>query len=120
MKFVNRIALVIHPRQPLLDWICTFNADEAPSLEELRNEASLYLLDEPLEEMPQAELLAQLIDSHYRDIFANELAIWDEYGDHQPASLDRNSFDLWFDVSLSGLTFDLAKAPLMRADVEAM
>ena len=120
MKFVNRIALVIKPRQPLLDWICSFDAEEAPTLDELRNEASLYLLDEPTEEMPQAELLAQLIDAHYEDIFASELAIWDEFGDHAPAQRDRDTFQLWFDVSLSGLTFDLAKAPLMRADVDAM
>lgn len=120
MKFLNRIALIIKPRQPLLDWLHAIGAEDLPSLEELRDEASLYLVDEPTEEQPMADILNALIDAHWQKIFQNELSIWDEFGDHHPSPQDRPLFLSWFDVSLSGLTFDMASSPLMVADVDEM
>jgi|GEM_PF-1958228 len=117
MKFLNRIALVITPKQPMADWIATVD-DTPPTLIELQQEASSYLLDEPTQEQPLDLLLNQLIAEHYQAIAQNEFTVWDEYLDHAPAQFDHAQFMLWFDVKLSGLTFDLAKQQLMSADVD--
>jgi DNA-binding MurR/RpiR family transcriptional regulator len=117
MKFLNRIALVITPKQPMCDWIASFD-DAAPTLAELQQESSSYLIDEPEQEQPLDQLLEQLISEHYQNISRNEFAVWDEYLDHAPTHFDQAQFCQWFSVQLSGLTFDLAKQQLMSADVD--
>lgn len=99
-------------------WIQTVAPQEAPSFEDLMNESSCYLIDEPEMESPLNELISQLINTHYQTIWQNELTVWDEYLDHKPSIMNESEFKKWFNVTLSGLTFDLAKSPLMTASVE--
>jgi len=119
MKFLNRIALIVTPKQPMADWIASFD-ETAPTLLELQQEASSYLLDEPTQEQPLDHLLNQLVSEHYQAIAENEFKVWDEYLDHAPANFEQAQFELWFSVKLSGLTFDLAKQQLMSAAVDDM
>lgn len=99
-------------------WILTVAPQEAPSFEELMNESSCYLMDEPEQESPLDELTNQLISAHYQRIWTNELSVWDEYLDNLPTTMNEVEFKKWFNVTLSGLTFDLATSPLMTASVE--
>lgn len=117
MKLINRIALIVTPQQPLLDWITGFSDESLPSLSELQQESSTYLLDEPVQEQQLDKLLLQLTAQHYQQIWDSELAIWDENLDHRPQDFTLDHFKMWFKVSLSGLTFDLGKQKLMVADV---
>lgn len=120
MKFVNRIAIIITPRQPMHQWLTTHEFDDIPSLSELSSESSCYLVDEPAQEQPLDELLSQLLQRHGQNIWQSELGVWDEFGDNTPALKDQEQFNLWFDARISGLTFDLAKQPLMVANVNDM
>lgn len=120
MKLINRIALIITPKQPMLDWIVSFSDETAPTLAELQQESSTYLIDEPEQEQPLAQLLSQLTAEHYQQIWHSELMIWDEFLDNSPTDLSQSQFENWFNVSLSGLTFDLASQKLMVADVDTI
>lgn len=114
MKLLNRSGLSIRPRQPLIDWLQSFFDEPVPSLDELRVEATLYLIDEVIEEND----FANAIDRHWRDIFVNELQAWDEFGDHSPNPLTPELFEAWFDLDVQLIAFDLSAAPLLRASVE--
>jgi len=117
MNFVNRISLIVTPKQPMHQWISSIAQDETPSFEEISNESSCYLLDEPTQAVDIAQLKTTLIAQHYLTIWNSELSIWDEYLDAAPQNMTQESFNQWFNVSLSGLTFDLATEPLLIAPV---
>jgi len=118
MNFVNRISLIVTPKPLMHQWVVDVAADEAPTLEEMAAESSCYLLEEPQEDCDIAELTATLIEQNFLEIWQNELAVWDEYLDNVPSDMSQAQFSLWFDVKLSGLTFDLAKEPLLVAKVD--
>jgi len=99
-------------------WIEIVAPDEAPSAQELMNESSCYLLDEPEQEETLDVLISQLISANYQKIWKNELSVWDEYLDDMPSVMNETEFKNWFNVTLSGLTFDLAQSPLLTASVE--
>lgn len=120
MKLINRIALIITPKQPMLDWVASFSNETLPSLAELQQESSTYLLDEPEQEQPLDQVLAELTAKHYRQIWQSELSVWDEYLDNSPSDLSPAQFENWFEIRLSGLTFDLASQKLMVADVDSI
>ena len=120
MKLVNRISVIVTPRPALHQWLQSINIDELPSLQELQAEASCYLIEEPEQEQPLAQLLAQLITEHHQNIWQNELSFWDEFLDHAPTLENVAMFATWFEVQLSGLTFDMAKQPLMVASVDQL
>lgn len=118
MKLVNRISLIITPRLVMHQWLLDSQFENVPSFAELSQESSCYLLDEPTEEQPLDELLAQLIEKHYQSIWHSELSVWDEFGDHTPELIDSTQFNAWFEVKFSGLTFDLATQRLLVAAVD--
>ena len=113
MKLLNRSGLSIRPRQPFADWISSHTAD-APSLDELRREAMLYLINE----VEQEQDFIDAIDQHWQTIFRNELEAWDEFGDHWPTELTPELFEQWFDLDVQLMTFDLSGEPLMLANLK--
>lgn len=118
MNFVNRISLIITPKKPMHQWIVDTIKSEYPTFEELSNESSSYLFAEPTEEVDISTLKQLLIAENFQKIWTNELSVWDEFQDNSPVDMNEATFKLWFDVTLSGLTFDLAKDSLMTAPVE--
>jgi len=120
MKFVNRISLIVTPQQPMHQWLIDTKFEGVPSYSELSSESSCYLIEEPTEEQPLDELIAQLISLHSNAIWHSELSVWDEFGDDTPPLRDSEHFKQWFNIALSGLTFDLANQPLLVADVQGI
>ncbi|NVK00023.1 MAG: hypothetical protein HWE12_00655 [Oceanospirillaceae bacterium] len=113
MKLLNRSGLSIRPRQPFADWLAGHSSD-APSLDQLRQEAMLYLIDE----VEQEQDFVDAINEHWRTIFKNELEAWDEFGDHWPAELTLELFEQWFDLDIQLMTFDLSTRTLMQANLK--
>ena len=117
MNFVNRVSLIITPKEPMYQWIKSVAQEDAPSFDEISNESSCYLLDEPMQAAEISELKKALINQYFLTIWKSELSIWDEYLDKQPDSMNEDTFTQWFNVTFSGLTFDLASEPLLVAPV---
>lgn len=117
MNFVNRVSLIITPKQSMYEWIKTVAQDDAPSFEEISNESSCYLLDEPDQNVEISQLKQMLVTQYFLTIWKSELSIWDEYLDKIPENMNEETFNEWFNVCFSGLTFDIASEPLLLAPV---
>lgn len=119
MKLLNRSAFSVLPRQPFADWVSRLPLDDefnqVLSLEEHRQEGTVYLIDEVEEEAG----FVQALEAHWAAIFENELAAWDEFGDHWPEVRDQALFLSWFELKPQVLALDLSRQPLMTADLES-
>lgn len=114
MKLLNRSGLSIRPRQPFYEWLESFAPSDLPSLESIRTEATLYMIDEVEEEQD----FVVAIDKHWQAIFQNELEAWDESGQFWPDHLTPELFEAWFELDVQLMVFDLSKEPLLRASAE--
>ncbi|SEQ53906.1 hypothetical protein SAMN03080615_01909 [Amphritea atlantica] len=116
MKLINRSGFAVLPRQPFVDWASQQQDElnQPMSLDEHRAEGSVYLTEEFHSETDVSQQLAL----HYENIFANELAAWDEFGDHWPQNRTLELFLQWFDVTPQVLAVDLLQTPLMLAPLE--
>lgn len=118
MKLLNRSAFVVLPKQPFVDWTNGLNLDETEfhqnlSLEEQRQEGTVYLVDEVESE---EDFTKHLVDN-WKKIFENELSAWDEMGDDWPNALSYETFQEWFDLYPQVMALDLSQQPLMTANL---
>jgi hypothetical protein len=106
MAVLNRCAIAVAPRQPMVDWTRPFWTRE--DMEGLGEDHSLYLI--PTYDNEE-EAQDRLLDS-YGQIFAAELDLWcrDRSRWPQPRSLEL--FEAWFSVRFFPLVEDLGEEPL--------
>lgn len=120
MKLLNRAALALLPRQPFAEWVNGLPADsehdqdQDQSLEALRAEGTLYLIDEVFSEAD----FAAATQRHWRQMFENELSAWDEFADHWPADLSIELFNAWFELQPQLMAIDLSSNPLLLAPLQ--
>lgn len=117
MKLLNRTAISLIPLQPYADWVNSLpdeltEFDGIPSLEDFQAESRVYLLDEIDEDIDS--LFSD--ENTWKPILENELAAWDEFGDHW-FEITRENFGRCFAITLLPVVFDAAKEPLMRAEL---
>lgn len=111
MPTINRNAIVVTPLQPFLDWLHEIDPDNGDlTLEEIREEPSIYLFSECLNE---EEAVARL-RKFSKAIFEEELDGW--YTDRSvwPAKRDYHSFCRWFHWTYHSVIVDLASEPIER------
>jgi len=106
MAVLNRCAIAVAPRQPMVDWTRPFWTRE--DMEGLGEDHSLYLIP-----TYDSELEAQdrLLDS-YGQIFAAELDLWCRDRSRWPHPRSLELFEAWFSVRFFPLIEDLDTAPL--------
>ncbi len=112
MAVVNRCAIAVAPRRPMLDWSRPFWTRE--DMEGLGDEQSLYLLPTWDDE---GELRQQL-EERWPAIFEAELDLWCR--DHQlwPNPRDFDMFQQWFELRFFPLVEDLGGEPLRSFELE--
>lgn len=121
MKLLNRSAITLRAKEPFYTWIAALPADDEAlavpaTLEELRREGNVYLLDE----VEQEEDYRTQLQAQWQAIFENELSAWDEFGDHWPNALSEALFNDWFAVQPQVMVFDTTHSPLLVADLEQL
>jgi hypothetical protein len=121
MKLLNRSAITLLARAPFAEWIAGLPLDSElisvpTSLEELRKEGNVYLINEVDEEADFADALKH----SWEMIFKNELAAWDEFGDHWPENLSYELFVQWFERANQIMTFDVSDEVLLLAPLESL
>jgi hypothetical protein len=109
MAVLNRCAIAVAPRQPMVEWTRPFRTRE--DMEGLEDDPSLYLLPTYDNEEEAEE---RLLD-HFGRIFAAELDLWchDRSRWPQPRSLEL--FEAWFSVRFFPLVEDLGDADDLRS-----
>ncbi len=102
MKIVNRGYIIIHPKQPFIDW--ADSQDEEYELDEYF-EPNIYLIEEDFfEDEP-------VIKANFKKIFKNELnAVSDEEEIYPDITME--NFEEWFSVILGNTVFDCEKGNL--------
>ncbi len=119
MKLLNRSAITLLARAPFAQWIASLPLDEelkstVVSLDELRKEGNVYLIDEVDEEAD----FSGFLQNAWEKIFKNELAAWDEFGDHWPENLSYDLFMQWFEYGHQIMTFDVSEEVLLVAPLD--
>ncbi|MCX5969180.1 MAG: hypothetical protein NTV57_16420 [Cyanobacteria bacterium] len=103
---VNRCAVVVTPRQPMVDWTRPFWTPQEQQM--LVTESSLYLIPTYDNE---AEAIARLQSCHTA-IFAAELSLWCRDQELWPRARGFEMFLEWFSLQFHHLVEDLGLEPL--------
>jgi len=101
MYLVERDAIIIRPKKPLLDWINSIEKINI-TLKELRSDADLFLL-------PKAETkesLQRKIKENYDYFFENQLFEWYTDSELWPKNRSYKMFCEWFDIEIYKCVFD--------------
>lgn len=108
MKFINRIVVVLKPKQGYLDWMASLPDPSPvliPSLEEARTRECTSFL------VPEYDTIEQVQDF----IFKNSKAIieymceaWDTREEVWPRTRNRSMLKSWFDLEVHSELIDLA------------
>lgn len=102
MDTVNRCAIGIAPRQPLIDWSMKVSGDSRLSWS--GEDHSLYLIPSH-DTREQAEAFLRQV---YEQIFRNELQSWSLDPDTWPSPRPYALFEQWFEIRFYDLIEDLA------------
>jgi hypothetical protein len=105
---INRNALLIHARQPYLDWINSSAAHEPPIVDVKEVSPTLYLVPE----FDDADEMAQVVKQVYRDIFCRELEGWCLDPTRWPPKLTLTMFRDWFEIQSIDLVEDVGHGPI--------
>jgi hypothetical protein len=113
MVTINRMAIVVKPGQPFLDWLRRVDpASKELSLVNLSEEPSVYLLPYCENEKEIRKCLKEICGQ----IFEEQLDSWYTEPSTWPKRRDLETFDHWFEWSFHPLVFDLCGDPLLHED----
>ncbi len=111
MNTVNRTALVILVKMPMLEWInsCAYEESHKLTLSQVNDEAHTYLVDG----IDDSTDLKKIMKKHFKTIFENEMEAWitDESMWIENISIDL--FFEFFEVYASSIVHDLSSEPLL-------
>ena len=107
---VNRIAVVVEPKEPYYAWDRALD-DDGPSIDSMSRESmtSVYLIDE-------AENAEKSLRRNWSWIFEEKLFSWHRDREGWPKKRTYKCFRDWFEVRLIDLVFDLSESPLLQED----
>jgi hypothetical protein len=107
LKYVNRSAIALLPKQPFRDWLKIQHEGE---LDDMDWHNSVYLIKTTEEESE----VKQWLQENFQKLFENELNNWTEDEDEWPENRDYELFTKWFDVQLCGWVYDVQKSALTK------
>ena len=114
MLTLNRSAIRVIAKQPLVDWLQSTDPGEpAMTLEEANDEPSIYLIPECEDDQEFAEQLNEVFPA----IFEAELEGWDIDRDQWPQKRGFEIFCEWFDCQFHSMLVDLSEDPLDYSDL---
>lgn len=110
---VYRCAVIVKPKQPLLDWLNKIELSVQTSLEELQRDCNVYLVPD-YEEVDVIETaIEKYLKLNYAGIFINELIAW--YTDERKfPKFSYMLFREWFEISMNTMIFDTVDMPIEK------
>lgn len=103
-NFINRIAIVVRPLQPLQDWFVNLYSEE----EDFEPEVNIYLISDDKD--PEAWL-----GKKFDKIFTEELSIYHSNKKEWPQKRNYKMFNEWFQVDIVYNTYDFEKKPVLKS-----
>ena len=113
MRTWNRTAVIVVPKQPLLDWLHSVDPTSAEvTLKILREDPTVYLLAECGSD-PEAE---NLLAENCSQIFEEQLDAWYRAPERWPEDRGIANFRRWFTCSVHSMVVDLCNDPLLAEE----
>jgi hypothetical protein len=114
MRTLNRTAIMVIPKQPLLDWLRSVDpTGDDLTLDDLRREPTIYLLAEAESDPETLRRLALVCDQ----IFEAELEAWYHAPEERPADRGMNTFGKWFTYSFHSVVVDMCDDGLVTQEL---
>jgi len=108
MHPINRSAIVVVPKQPVLDWLHSVDPTSSDlTLDDLSDEPTIYLLPECEDE----EGLRTCLEKVFAEIFEEEIDGWHRNRTVWPANRTFDTFCKWFDCVFHSMVVDLCDKP---------
>jgi hypothetical protein len=112
MLEVNRSAIVVIPKQPLLDWLNLVDPGDGDlTLAGMQAEPHVYLIPE----VESEEDLGRYLKKVAQGIFEQQLNDWITDDTLWPPDRSFEIFTHWFAVSYHSFVYDFSKQPLKSA-----
>ena len=109
---VNRLALILHPKQPFVDWVNSLDSDEFNlTLEQANDDLTIHLIHEIEPDQYESGIKANwkfLFEEHLHNWYTDE-AMW-------PQKRTYAMFREWFDVTFHSMIEDLIDEPLEKEE----
>jgi hypothetical protein len=111
---INRSALVIKPAKPFLDWLHKVDSTSADlTLADLQRDPAIYLVPE----CDSEEQALDYLEASMTSIFEERLDRWYRVAEVWPVTLDRATFQNWFEFSFHSMIVDLRRDDLKREEL---
>ena len=109
---INRVAVVLEPKEPYLDWARNLDGDD-PTIDTMSREnlTTVYLIED------DAESEEEPLRRHWDWIFAENLHSWHTDPRLWPQNRTYAMFKEWFDVRIVDIVYDLAEGRVTCEDV---
>ena len=107
MEHLTRMALVVSPKQPYIDWANSFD-DGGPEYDPSARGANVYLINEVV----KVAGIERVVRKYWREIFEERLNAWMRDPGAWPRRRSRDMFLEWFDVQVCRMVFDLGCGPI--------
>jgi hypothetical protein len=112
---INRCAIIVRAQAPFLAWLHSLEESNRDlTLEDLNDEASVYLLNE-VDDMREAE---KRLRANFAAIFDEQLSGWYTDPSVWPKPRDFRLFQKWFTWTFHSMIFDLSRQPLEREMIQ--
>ena len=110
---LNRAAIIIRPRQPLLDWVAHIDEHSPNLIIDDLDDLTLFLIGEE-----DADSLDEWLLDNFRTIFEHELGSWITDRALWPERRDWENFRNWIHIELHSTVIDLAGEEDLQDDGE--
>lgn len=104
---INRNAIVIKPRQALLDWVNSIYPDSPVTG---IPEGTVYLV----KEKDSNEAIERWLAKNFDDIFQNELNNWHTDEKDWPGQRTWKQFKEWFEVEIHSIILDMEETEIVK------
>lgn len=107
-KIINRNAIVVKPKKPLLDWINFLYPDPENPVTQV--EGDIYLI----QEMDSTEEIEKWLKRNFDQIFQNELNDWHTDEKNWPQKRTFKIFQEWFEYRIHYMVLDLGETDIIK------
>ena len=114
MQSTNRLAVVVKPKQPFIDWLNSIPDDSFNyTLEKLSTNNISFLI--PIYDHPDD--IIKYIRKNCKTIFEWELWGWITAKELWPKNINWKTFNEWFDIEVNSEVFDLVSEDIEKEEV---
>jgi hypothetical protein len=106
--FLNRGVLVVRPRQPFVDWICSFEDGDPVDPADAWEAVNSFLVPE----FDEPEETLEWIHGNVDTVFEIMLNDWITEPESWPEDRGWSAFEEWFEFEYVDLAWDLVDEPL--------